>query len=304
MWRLLIIFAALVCFLSSANAQFSSQLSGACNIGNPGLCSPFSSISSGFIGPGDVVSGAYAWYSCTRGYNTADAANACNVCLPSDVTCADLTISSGFTVLPGSLSTCNITTVICTVKIMYDKTGNSLDVSQATEANRPTFRPAIASNGCPTTALPCVKFTAASSQNLQTAGNVTQGPPVTMSVVYIRGSANGDIVNNGIDAIADNGNFTLFVGSGASATAANGAWHAVQAVFNSASSAAYVDGVQTSPLNPGAGSAINAIKVGVAAISGSFDGSLGELGLWPSGFNATQAGNINANQHGPLGYSF
>lgn len=49
-----------------------------------------------YSGPGDVVSGATAWYSCTRGYNAAYAApgtgKACNVRRASDNTTQDIVI--------------------------------------------------------------------------------------------------------------------------------------------------------------------------------------------------------------------
>ena len=158
-----------------------------CIIGGGIICSTAAAPS--YTGPGDVVSGAYAWYSCARGYNAADTANACNVCLPADTTCADLTLSSGFAVVPGSLSTCNITTVICTVKTAYDKTGNARHITQATEANRPMFRPAVVGQLFEAIALPCMLFVAASSQRLITASGFTISQPVTFSIVANRTSA-------------------------------------------------------------------------------------------------------------------
>lgn len=299
MKRWLIAFAVLLGLLAPAAGFWQSR--------DSNYNTAISGGGGGFSGPGDVVSGAYAWYSCSRGYNGADTSNACNVCLPSAGACFDLTLSSGLAVVPAGLSTCNITTVICTVKTMYDKTGNSRDVTQVTEANRPTFRPAMASNGCPTTALPCVLFVPANSQRLNSSATITQAQPITISLVYIRGSANGEPATNNVEFIANSGNIQLFAGTGgATATAANGSWHAAQGVFNSSSSAAYIDGTTTTGLNPGTGAPSgNTISLGQSVVSNFFDGSIAEAGFWPSGFNATQAGNMNTNQHSSTnGYNF
>lgn len=271
----------------------------------PGPGTVHSTGGGGFTGPGDVVSGALAWYSCSRGYNTADTANACNVCLPADTTCADITLSAGIAVVPGSLSTCNITTVICTVKTAYDKSGNSRNVTNATIANRPTFRPAMASNGCPTTALPCMLFVASSSQQLLYTPAVTQAQPVTVSVVYIRGSASGDVVYAGGPLVgASNNVVRMNAGTIVDTTATNGSWHAAQAIFNGASSAAYVDGGSSTGLNAGATTITQGFYLGAAVVSANFDGYLAEAGIWPSAFNGTQAGDMNTNQHGANGYNF
>lgn len=296
--------------LGLALAVFLSLVGGALAQGGmgPGPGTVHSTGGGGFSGPGDVVSGALAWYSCSRGYNTADTANACNVCLPADSVCADITLSAGFAVVPGSLSTCNITTVICTVKTAYDKSGNSRNATNATIANRPTFRPAMASNGCPTTSLPCMLFTAASSQLLTAATpTVTQAQPITMSIVYIRGANTGDVsfLGGTLGFLIPTGQIQMFAGSSAFVTAANGSWHAAQLVFNTTSSAGYVDGSATTSLSVGSGSPSGlTIGIGNAAVSANLDGSLAELGYWPSGFNATQAGNMNTNQHGANGYNF
>ena len=242
----------------------------------------------GYTGPGDVVSGAYAWYSCSRGYNAADTANACNVCLPADTTCADLTLSAGFVVLPGSLSTCNITTVICTVKTAYDKSGNGRNVTQATEANRPTFRPAMASNGCPTTALPCMLFTAASSQRLITAGGFTISQPVTFSIVSNKASASNGQEQFGFAAemflFTNNAVNRLTIWTGAASTpnvtVSDTAWHALQAVVNRTSSNIYVDGSANASSAAATGATNRQIFIaGPPSVSNYWGGYVAEAGI-------------------------
>lgn len=293
-----------------APERVSAQLSGGVG-GFPGPGTVHSA-GGGYTGPGNVVSGAFAWYSCSRGYSTADTANACNVCLPADTTCADITLSAGFAVLPGSLSTCNITTVICTVKTLYDKTGNGRDVTQATEAARPRFRPAMASNNCPTTALPCMLFVGASSQSLSSS-NVTLAQPVTGSVVYTRGATSGAFFSNNATtfyARSASGATVLNAGTdtGSVGTAANGSFHAFQGILNGASSAVFIDGTATTGLSAGTNGISTApIQIGSAGGSLFFDGYLCEVGLWGSAFTTTgggQADLMNSNQHGSNGYNF
>lgn len=265
-----------------------------------------------YTGPGDIVSGAFAWYSCSRGYNAADTSNACNVCLPSAGACFDLTLSSGFAVVPAGLSTCNITTVICTVKTMYDKTGNGKDITNATQANQPTFRPAMASNGCPTTALPCVQFVGASSQFLASGTTaITQSQPITGSFVFSDTAANGDLADIGgaIGLIRFNANNLRMAAGGAlDVTVADNTFHAGQFIFNGASSAGYIDGTNT-PGNAGtnAPSSTQLIISGTVSI-GRWTGTLAELGYWQAAFTTGgggQASLMNTNQHSSAnGYNF
>jgi hypothetical protein len=266
----------------------------------------------GYQGPGDVVSGAYAWYSCSRGYNAADTANACNVCLPSDTTCADITLTSGFAVLPGSLSTCNITTVICTVKTAYDKSGNSRDITQATESLRPTFRPAMASNGCPTTSLPCMQFVGSSSQRLINATLRTLAQPMTMSGVLLASSAGASgteifgFSNTPLIFRSNTNSIRILdtTTSPAAVTMSDNVWHAFQGIWNSTSSAIYVDATGTTGLNSAGGAVSKQIHMSSNSFSNYFTGSIAEFGIWASAFSGTNAGDMNSNQHGANGYNF
>jgi hypothetical protein len=79
----------------------------------------------------------------------------------------------------------------------------------------------------------------------------------------------------------------------------------MQGVFNNTSSAIYVDAGATTGLTVGTGSPSgSSVLIGAPSLSNFFDGSIAEVGYWPSGFNGTQAGNMNTNQHGTNGYNF
>lgn len=86
------------------------------------------------------------WFG-LRGFNAAYAGPAINVCLPSDTACADFAISGGnLVVAPISGTSCNNSTTICTVKTIYDQSGQKrctgsvpCNFTQATIANRAIF---------------------------------------------------------------------------------------------------------------------------------------------------------------------
>ncbi len=268
---------------------------------------------AGFQGPGDVVANATFWGG-FRGYNAADTADAADVCLPLDTICAHLTLSGGSVVVPGSLSTCNITTVICTIKTLFDKSGANAcagavpcDMTQATEANRPTFRPAIASNNCPTTSLPCMQFNGSQSLGLPnlTAANIPQ--PYTGSYVAIRTGATssfGIVIDGGGNGVflgwsnaANTG--LLDCGSVVGTTLSDNAYHAVQNVCNGASSDLNIDGTQNI-LSAGA----NAFPQAAATIGGTLNltGNVAEAGVWSVAFSTTNSSNMSSNQHAYWGF--
>lgn len=305
MKRLLIVILFGLAFLVPAVAQWNGC--------NAGWCSPKAASAGAYVGPGNVVSSSVAWYSCARGYNTADTANACNVCLPSDTVCADITLSNGKAVLPGSLATCNITTVICTVKTAYDKTTNGRNITNATEAQRPTFRPAMASNGCPTTALPCMLFNGG-IQRLVSGITTFSAQPLTASIVFNNAATNAALFDLGgsVQVYRFNTNGMRMAAGGAyDSTVSDTTNHAGQFIYNGASSARYVDGVS------GTGSAGTNTLTGniiyLGGSSGGYSGYVSEIGFWSSDFSsgvscASQsacATDMNTNQHSSAnGYNF
>ena len=80
-----------------------------------------------YTGPGDVVSGAVAWWG-LRAYNGTYAASLgklANICTPLDAVCADVNsdTSGNFNLSGTGALLCNNSTSICTVKILYDQSG-------------------------------------------------------------------------------------------------------------------------------------------------------------------------------------
>src|SRR6516162_198744 len=95
-------------------------------------------VSAGFVGPGDVVPGATAWWG-LRGYNAAvsnGVTKSVNIRRASDNATQDFVILSN-----GNLDTASIATFISGttgfVTKLYDQSGNGNDQAQAAAANQP-----------------------------------------------------------------------------------------------------------------------------------------------------------------------
>ena len=129
-----------------------------------------------YSGPGDVTSGAIAFYSCGRAYNLAYAQALSAACDVVDTATGLVTgtmhfLSTGFvntTELTGVGQACH---VACSITKMYDQTGNGNHVVQATLANMPGLT-LNAQNG-----LPCAAGVSTAT-NLSTAGTITSGCPL------------------------------------------------------------------------------------------------------------------------------
>jgi len=274
--------------------------------GNGGIVAPYYKAAGGgaaYTGPGDVVSGAYAWYG-LRGYNAAYATGsnpALDIVDQAGANQLTVNILSNGRLDVASISSWVTTNSVSTIKVkrIYDQSGNVRHVNQATLANMPVLN--LTGFG----SLPAIVFTAANSHNLESSLTVTQAQPITVSMVEKHTANTGDITSNAVTPLAFNTNIRLFAGSGADFAASVNTWHAVQAVANNTSSAGYVDGSSTTGLTAGTNAPSgNTISIGKAVVSNAFDGSLAEAGYWPSGFNGTQAGDMNTNQHGVNGHNF
>ena len=245
-----------------------------------------------YTGPGDVVSGAAFWGG-LRAYSTATIGdNAIRIRRSSDNTEADV-----ITLADGSLDVASVSTFIgggnAFVHTIYDQSGNSRDSVAASNAAQPQL--ILSGLG----SLPVMRFTY-NAHSLQSAGSVTRAQPLTHSAVAKRTSDTGSyhgILSNGTHGTGfSNGAnaFLMFAGSLPTAVAADNTMHTFQAAFDGTSSVAYVDGGSTS-MSPGTTALTGVYSVG--AISGSgFGGDMCEVGEWLSKFDATQAGNMDANQ--------
>jgi hypothetical protein len=285
--RFIFALALIVVFAGLASAQFNGCRAGFCNA---------APAAATYTGPGDVVSGATAWYG-LRAYNAAYATGsnkAINVRRASDNATSDINILSTGALDVATASTfCALTT--CFLTKAYDQSGHSFDYSQATAGSQ-----AQLIFNCLGT-LPCVQFSGSQKMATGAVTNLTQ--PFTVSQVAERtGSFTSFGVIFGSSGTAQsefNGSansWSEYAGNRFSATASDSAWHAGQYVFNGASSSIKVDATTTS------GNASTNSTSTQYCLSGNCGGAflitanLGELGLWPSGISSGNQTSLCHNQ--------
>lgn len=254
-----------------------------------------------YQGPGDVVSGALAWYG-FRAYSLAKAGNkAVNLVRASDSATQDInTLASGSFDAASAATFCAATT--CKVVTWYDQTqgtscvtGVACDNTQSMDATRATYTALALSSK------PCATFSG-SNAYASTALASTTSQPVSHSFVTERTGANTSIgavldTNNTVTSGFNSGTNTLifFAGSVATATATDGAFHAVNVAYNGASSSVNVDGSSTS-ISTGASTTLGVVRLGFDNVH-FLTGILCEAGIWPSGFSAGNQTIINSQQH-------
>jgi hypothetical protein len=283
------IFAAALCF-----AQRGQQLL---------ISEKISAVS--YTGPGDIITtSTIAWWG-LRAWSTATRGNAAaNVCDSGDAHCVDALTdaTTGNLIVPSSNPNCGSSA--CTVKKLYDQTaggncGGSCDLVQATEANRPVLTTSCIGS------LTCMTWNG--SQILVSAGNFvfSGGSPYTMSGVAIRNtghSGNFMGTGNGALQVVFGGTANqVFIYAGNQVinnSVPDGAFHAIQSLFNGASSALYIDGVNTAGDSGGSG-ATSPLCLGQC--NGGFTGSSTEGGMWSADKSANFSA-LNSNQHTYWGF--
>jgi hypothetical protein len=259
-----------------------------------------------YTGPGDVVSSAFAWWG-LRGYTAAYSTGsnpALDLVDQAGANQITINILANGRLDVASISAWVTANSVSTIKVkrMYDQTGNTRHLNQATLGNMPVLN--LTGFG----SLPAIVCTAASSQGLSTSG-FTVAQPITASFVWNRVAGGSDQEPIGwgdkLLLLSQNAN-NLRANAGASIDIASitGSWHATQAVFNNTSGALYQDGSSSTGTIGTNVPSTSALNMGTPSVSGFFNGSLAEAGWWASGFNSTQAGNMNTNQHGTNGHNF
>ncbi len=194
--------------------------------------------------------------------------------------------------------------VSCTVKTLYDQSGalncggSACDLSQGTIALRPTLTLSCLGS------LPCM--TSAGSARLGTSSNSAVAQPFTItsgvkrtagttySVVLTRADGNAGLFMGNIANRAE-----LYAGSDALFVQSDNSWHAIQGIFNGASSSGTTDGSTTGSLNPGT----SGLTTGPQPLMGIFNdgandhltGTIVEVGLWGSSFSGGQLTSMDTN---------
>ena len=261
-----------------------------------------------YTGPGDVVSGAFAWHG-LRAYNSATRGaalvNVCNSTGGVDVACADM-VSDATTgaLVPATIGLITCPGTNCTIKTWYDQGSTGTNITQAVVANRAALTASCLGS------LPCATFTAANSENYQSSGTISQAQPWTIIQVTNRvsgTSGQAGLMTNGsagqgnvpfgfLYAFVPNYNTVYDSGDGSflNGSANDNSVNIFIGLISGASSVLYTNNVATT------GSSVTTAAGGTIAIGSVFssfylDGTFFEGGMWPGGFNATQAGNMCHN---------
>lgn len=261
-----------------------------------------------YSGPGNINGAAVAWHG-LRGFSSAYAA-------PGNNPAVDLVDQGGnnpitINVLSnGNIDTASVSAWVASNSVttiliakLYDQSGNAHHATQASFV----FMPVLVLNAIG--ARPGMQFTKSIPQQIQTASNITQAQPLTMSFVGGRFSALGTIgqqspyggtpqflFSSGANAIG------LYSGGiSATATASDNAEHSFQSIFNGASSSIVVDGSSTT-INPGtSGLSSELIEFSQTGGNNPFGGHAYEAGIWAGDKSANNAA-MNSNQHTYWGF--
>lgn len=272
-----------------------------------------------YQGPGDIISGASAYYSCSRVYNLASANTSTNMCdlvdsaAPTTVICTLRGSSTGFVDLSaycaGGLTPaakCAAATGgKCFVYQAYDQTGNGRIMTEATQANQP-FLTFNAING-----LPVMDCTGIASCLMQTGALVAWVQPMTLAGVFKRTAnfttAGGVIGINsivqgiGVAAVANTGE----IAAGTAVTfagATDSVWHSLTGLMNGAACAYNLDGTDTAGVNCGTTTGTNTLRL--FRVLNQLSGQIAEAIVYNNtSTTATQRGNLFTNQNSSNGYN-
>lgn len=274
-----------------------------------------------YTGPGNVVSGAAAFWG-LRGYTAAFSGAVANICdVATGAICADATWAAGVLTLPTiGGSPCANSGNVCQVATLYDQSGAlacagpaACTITQATASKRPTLVVPGASNGCPADTMHCMTFVRANSQCLPTAAAAyTQAHPVSAIFTGIR-TGNTTSIQGAIGFSSTNytgwsnsaNKLRVFSGAVLDATYNDSVWHAAQITWSNTVGSLSADGSTTAGATGTTAPSSNAIGFGSATAStciNGVEGKLVEAGIWPIAFSAQNISDLNTNAHSYWGF--
>lgn len=264
-----------------------------------------------YQGVGDIIGGATAYWDLSAYSLATTGTKAANICNAGDANCADVnTLANGMfdvTTATSAPLNCGGTGGTCTIKTLYDQTGNGHDATQATISKRPP----LALN-CIGLTIPCMTLSSAAATSLVAAISVTQAQPWTALAVFKETGtdAGGNMLsdfnvgNNELFVVNSGNNFGLFAApTETSAAAARNNWHAGMGKASGATSEIVVDGTPTSPLTIGTGSFTGQFAIGQDGTGGdaSINGQMMGLGFWPSAISEANMIAVTNNRKAFMG---
>lgn len=237
-----------------------------------------------YQGPGDVV--AFGAWGGVRAYSSAKRGNvAVNVCNLADVACADLsTDATTGDLTVGLIGGSSCAVVTCTVKTLYDQTGNTncttaCDWTRAVIADRPTLvvncvngKACLNLSGNQGLISPALAATSSQPNSMSAVAQRNSGTVFEAIIVNSAGTC-GIIFNNAANGVRP---YCPSLPTAISAT--DGVWHALQEVFNGTSGAMMVDSVDVTGINSGTTSLSSTLFVGTNVV-GSLDIRTTEVGV-------------------------
>jgi hypothetical protein len=260
-------------------------------------------VAPAYTGPGDIVSGASMWWG-LRAYSSATHGTKA-VNLRNGGVCADVNSDASTGAVPNAPTingaACDNAGHPCTVKTLYDQSGNGNDITQATTSQQPSF--SISCLG----SLPCMKFARSANTTLLDATSTVVNQGFTLVAAAERtGSTTSQSNFIGSSSLGgyyfmDSANsVAVYAGSFTSNVTANdNTWHALQSFVittGSGNPTITVDGVVSNPTSPGSGN----LTAGAGLSSDTAkhcDCSMTEGGVWPSDFSSGNKTSMNSNIH-------
>lgn len=295
-----------------------AQLAGGMQFPGPGTAH---SVGATYSGSGDIISFSQ-WGSCARVYNLAKASTATSMCdlvqgpsgaspgtavgtLRGSATgLVDLSAYFAGSVTPSAA--CALVTGGCVVSKIYDQVGTN-HWTQATNSRMPLLAFAAA-NG-----LPGMQFDTASVSFLESAA-VTVAQPFTLSGVYkntvnlqqgglIGSDASIQICMGSSSASAQT--YAVAGGAGNGFAAADNTFHAINDLFNGASSIINLNGSENAAAAVGT-NAFSSTPVRIGRCDGtSMTGIIMEAGMISGSSTPTNRSDLSTNQHSAAnGYNF
>lgn len=254
-------------------------------------------VTSGYVGPGDIVAGATAWWG-LRAYSAA----------AIGTSCVDIKSSAGptqtfVTLANGDLDMAGIATFLGantgTVTKLYDQTGNGWHLDTVFTTNFPSYA-TLTING--KSSAQCLT---ANAQGLKRATFTAIAPPYTQTA-YARRTGNTTAYNTilafnnaaiGFWFTSAANTVGLFAGGSLTASAADNAWHCIIGVYNptGTNSILKVDGTENTANVAQASIASGVVSMGRDVSNENLSGDFVESGIWSGAWNARQRALVDNN---------
>lgn len=306
--------AAILVGLIVAVLPASAQFNGA-PVGFSGVRA--ATASSSFVGDGDQVTGARAYYG-VLAYNGAYAAASgkmLSVVRTSDGHACDImsatngmlgnTADCGNTPDNGLTATSFCAATTCQVATAYDMSGNGLDATQGTSASQPTL--VFNCSG----SVPCMRFLGTSTQKLAANIATAMAQPYTLlALARVTHSTTGDLIIAGGNTFPTRISMVNSFSNGINGAAGSLLASPVGATVNTFLPMTFVANNTTSNMSVGGISSVGPASTqsfppsnGTPLTLGSDGGNEGPLtgdiivaGAWPAGFTTSQITSVCLNQ--------